>query len=47
VNARQQFGGEFVVSTKERDPMVVPGFDPVIAVPAIGVHFAARERPGT
>jgi hypothetical protein len=42
VNARQQFGGEFVVSAEERDPMVVLGLDPVVAVPAIGVHFAAR-----
>jgi hypothetical protein len=42
VNARQQFGGEFVVSAKERDPMVVPDLDPVVPVPAIGVHFAAR-----
>src|SRR6476659_5100742 len=51
VDTRQQFGGDGGVSAKERHTMVVPGLDPFVAVPSIGVYFAARcddivvERP--
>ncbi len=42
VDPRQQFGGNCGVSAKERHTMVVPDLDPFVAVPSIGVYFAAR-----
>ena len=42
MHPRQEFRREFVVSSKKRDTMTISvGFHPLVAVPPIGVNFAA------